>query len=261
MRKWLRRLLILLLAIIFIVSMVRVIQQRRDYQKGQSDYSEALETAGIQHADVPAPEMEGEPDRDPYAAELAKMDLAGLREVNREVIGWISIPNTEISYPLLRTEDNDYYLNRTWKKDWSSVGSIFMDCRVSPDFSDFNTIIYGHRMRNGSMFGGLKYYGDSSYWQEHPSVYIVNDEGVHRYDIFAAYEAGTSAISDGLGISEDAEKQEFIQYSLECSAIDTGIIPTKQDHILTLVTCTGRGYATRWVVQAVLREELLTEGV
>lgn len=265
MTKWLRRTLVLLLVVIFSVSAVKVIRQVLDYQKGQKNYSEALEMAGVQQPDGTdtaksdtEATVEAETDSASFEETLAAIDLDSLQTVNSDVIGWIAIPDTKISYPLLRTDNNDYYLNRTWNKERNSVGSIFMEYRVSPDFSDFHTIIYGHRMRDGSMFGGLKFYGDMEYWREHPSVYIVNEAGIHQYDIFAAHEMGTSRISESISISGDAEKQDFIRYSLQHSAIDTDIVPTEQDHVLSLITCTGRGYSTRWVIQAVLNEKNMT---
>lgn len=254
-----------------------------DHWRGSASYSEAEELAGINRPrEEPEPteptnpeptepaymeltgsvyvEMTEQTYVDSHAAELAGTDLAALREVNSQVVGWIAIPETELSYPMVQAEDNDYYLNRTWKMERSSLGAIFLECQVRPDFSDFNTIIYGHRMRNGSMFGSLKHYDDISYWEEHPSIYIVDDSGVHRYDIFAAYEPDVTALTFGLGISRADTKQRFIQLALEASVIDTGVTPTTQDQILTLSTCTGRGYSTRWVVQAVLRDGQLPPG-
>ena len=181
------------------------------------------------------------------------MDFTALREVNRDVQGWIMIPGTVISSPLLQGEDNQYYLKHTWKKWTSAVGAIFLEWQNSPDLSDFNTIIYGHRMNNGSMFASLKNYKKQSYWAAHPCVYITDDNGSHKYEIFAAYEVSTTGTTYQLGFSDDASKQAFIDYCLEQSVIDTGITPTVYDRVLTLSTCTGNGHATRWVVQAVLK--------
>ena len=90
------------------------------------DYSEAERLAGLpQQEDAPQPAGEQQTYKDPYAADLAETDLAALREVNVDVIGWICIPNIELSYPLLQGDDNDYYWNHTWKKEQNSVGSIF----------------------------------------------------------------------------------------------------------------------------------------
>ncbi|MCI7713584.1 MAG: class B sortase, partial [Clostridiales bacterium] len=175
--------------------------------------------------------------------------------VNSDVLGWILIPGTAVSYPVVQGTDNDYYLNHTWKKWTSVVGSIFLECHNSRDLSDFNTIIYGHRMNNGSMFASLKNYKKQSWWSDHPCVYITDDSGSHKYEIFAAYEVSTEGETYRLGFGSDREKQAFIDYCLAQSVIDTGVVPRTYDRILTLSTCTGQGHATRWVVQAVLRGE------
>ena len=188
---------------------------------------------------------------DPYAQALADMDFVALREQNTDVLGWIVIPNTKVSYPLVQGEDNSYYLNHTWRKTRSVVGAIFMESLCSADLSDFNTIIYGHRMNNRSMFGRLLDYKKQSYWQEHPRFYITDDSGTHTYEIFAAYEAAVKSTPYCISFSSDTEKQTFIDYSLEHSQVDTGVVPTVNDRIVTLSTCTGNGHATRWIVQGV----------
>ena len=179
------------------------------------------------------------------------MDFAALREVNSDVLGWILVPGTPISYPLVQGNDNQYYLKHTWKKWNSVVGAIFLECQNSPDLSDFHTIIYGHRMNNGSMFASLKHYKKQSYWKQHPCVYITDDNGTHKYDIFAAYEVSTQGTTYQIGFSGDQSRQEFLDYCAGQSVISTGITPHVYDQILTLSTCTGHGHATRWVVQAV----------
>ena len=187
--------------------------------------------------------------------ELLAIDLEALRHENEDVIGWIHIPGTRISYPLLQWIDNDFYLEHTWTQSSNASGSIFMEYQNNPDFSDFHTIIYGHNMRNGDMFGTLQYYRSIEYWAKRPYVYIVNDEGVLRYDIFAVQSASTQSILYGLGLESDRRKEEFIRYALDYSLIDTGITPTVDDKVLTLSTCTGQGYTYRWVVQSILNEE------
>lgn len=186
---------------------------------------------------------------DPNVEELKNIDLEALREVNPDVIGWIYIPGTAVDYPIMQGEDNEYYLENTWEGKPSSVGSIFMECKNSQDFSDYNTILYGHHMKNGSMFATVKYYGDQNYWGEHPYIYVVDDSGVHRYEVFAAFEAGVTDYPYYLGFTEE-RRQEFIDFALDMTKIDAGVEPTVNDRMLTLSTCTGRGYATRLVVQA-----------
>ncbi|GFI62503.1 hypothetical protein IMSAG049_01687 [Clostridiales bacterium] len=189
-----------------------------------------------------------------YEKELVSIDLPALREVSEDVIGWIAIPGTEVFYPLMRAEDNSYYLNHTWNGAASSVGSIFLEYRNPSDLSGFNSIIYGHQMMNGSMFGGLSKFVDEDYLKEHPLIYIVTDNGVQQYDIFAASEVGVQSVIYKANISKEESRQEMIDFSVANSVVDTGIVPSIDGHIITLSTCTGRGYDTRWIVQGVLRE-------
>ena len=187
---------------------------------------------------------------------ISSVNLDALRVYNNDVVGWIAVPYSALSYPIVQGDDNDYYLNHTWNKKLNSVGAIFMEHLVSPDFTDFNTIIYGHRMGNGTMFNSLAYYSNYFYWQSNPYIYIVTDEGIRRYDIYATYEASVDSITYALGITESDDKQEFIKHTLDSSVINTGIVPTEDDLILTLSTCTRSGStSTRWVVHAILNTE------
>ena len=190
---------------------------------------------------------------------LEDMDLDILRSVNGDVVGWIVIPGTKVNYPVLQKNDNDYYLTRTWKGESSSVGSIFVDYRNTPGFGDDNTLIYGHNMRNGSMFGGLKYYINDGHWEAHPSIYLVDDAGVHRYDIYAVYEARVDAVTYEMNFADDQAKTDFIHYGIRRSVVDTDIVPAAEDRIITLSTCTGMGYTTRWVIHARLPMIELTQ--
>lgn len=250
MKKKVRLLITISLVLAFAISAAVIGIKQLDYRSGTEDYFDAQLVAGLATMPDKPPEDTGE--NDYWAEILADTDLDSLRATNEEVVGWIAIPETELSYPVLQAENNKYYLNHTWNNDQSSVGSIFMECQISPNMRSFNTIIYGHKMRNGSMFGSLLNYDDLDYWQEHPSVYLVMDNGVYRYDIFAAYEVGIREIVYRININSEKRRSDFIQFCLENSEIDTGITPTVEDKVLTLSTCTGRGHSTRWVVQGIL---------
>lgn len=269
MKKKTRRIVMILLALVLLVSGSVVVDREVQYRQGEEDYADAANLAGLPDLsgiEVPPPAVippeteDGEEPPaevwvDPYADALAAMDFAALREVNSDVLGWILIPNTVISYPVVQGDDNSYYLKRTWRLSSSVVGAIFMEVECSADFSDFNTIIYGHRMNNGTMFAGLSKYKNESYYLSHPTVYVTDDAGSRAYEIFAAYEVSVTGDTYRLGITESADKQAYIDYCLSQSLYDTGVVPTVYDSIVTLSTCTGRGHATRWVVQAVLRGE------
>lgn len=190
---------------------------------------------------------------DPYMEELAKKDLEALRKVNPDVMGWIVIPGTQVDDPLMDGDDNDYYLKHTWDKKESAAGSICLEMLNNPDLRDFNTLIYGHRMKNESMFGSLKHYDSQEYFEEHPYVYILDDSGSHRYEIFSAYTAPVDGATFTYGFRSVEGMEKFLDFCMKKSVIDTNVIPTTDDKVLTLVTCTGRGYEARWVVQAILR--------
>lgn len=182
------------------------------------------------------------------------LDLSKLREVNADVVCWIEIPGA-FSYPVLQGEDNAYYLSHAWDGEANAAGAVFLDYRASAGLTDFHTLLYGHRMRDGSMFGSLKQYSDVGFWQEHPSVCLSDEDGIRRYDIFAAYEVGVAEIVYRQDLSSAEDRLELIRFGLDNSVIETGIVPTVTDTIITLSTCTGSGHNARWVVQAVRCQE------
>ena len=289
MKKQIRLILNIILVLVMAFALVQFINSEIDNRRSQEDYALAKEIAAGQpteepSATVPQTEPPTEPPTepltepqeetevseealqeteaptqsapaDPVIEELLAIDLDALRHENEDVIGWIHIPGTRISYPLLQWIDNDFYLEHTWTQSSNASGAIFMEYQNKPDFSEFNTIIYGHNMRNGDMFGTLQYYRSPEYWQKRPYVYIVNDDGVLRFDIFAVQSASTQSILYGLGLETDQRKEEFIRFAKDYSLIETEIFPTVDDRILTLSTCTGQGHTYRWVVQSVLNEE------
>ena len=184
---------------------------------------------------------------------LKATDIKALKAVNPDVIGWIYITATDISYPIMHSESNERYIRSSWMDSsiYLTAGAIFTESTNSPDFSDFNTIIFGHRMRNETMFGKLKYYSAESYLKAHPSIYIVTEKGISRYDIYSVYEVSTDGETFQIGFGSNESKQAYIDFTLASSIYETGIVPSADNHILTLTTCSGiKDYSTRWVVQA-----------
>ena len=273
MKPKFRKALAALLAVICALCLGRTALQLVQYRQGDETYAQAEELAGLPDlSDLPVVDFTGgsgsvsssastdgageAPEevpvwQDPYAQALKDMDFSALRQQNPDVLGWILIPGTRVSYPVVQGTDYSYDLDHTWRCGKNSVGAIFMECRNSSDLSDFNTIIYGHRMNNRSMFGTLSQYKSRSYWQAHPYVYLTDDSGTHRYEIFAAGEVSVDSDVYRLGLCSDSSRQSFLDSCLALSALNTGVTPHTYDKVLTLSTCTGNGHATRWVVQAV----------
>lgn len=276
MKRYARKFLSLVMLVVCVVSTVMLAKHWRSMQAGSAAHSSAqqisltpqeetvpqVETAPqetvppAKHAAkklglakkvwAPAPVEED----DPHMEALGVINLDALRAVNPEVVGWILIPDTGIDFPLTQTVDNTFYLKHTWEGDPSSYGNIFLECKNDPDMKDFNTIIYGHHMRDGSMFAPLRNYAEQDFFEEHPYVYIVNDEGIFRYEVFSSYFAKVESKTYGLSFNQEQTRVDFLQMALDESEIDTGITPNTTDRILTLSTCTGWGYEFRRVVHA-----------
>ena len=259
----------IVLALVFAFSAVMIALQVLDNSSGENEYRKAIEIAkGTGETSVTAETLNTATDAsnageliwipeavedDPVLEELRKTDLAALREVNPDVVGWIRVPDTKIDYPVVQGEDNNFYLKHTWQGHENTVGTIFMDYGSSPDLTDFNTLIYGHNMRTGSMFASLRNYSQQDYFNAHPYVYLLVDNGAFRFEVFSAYQAELDASAYGQSFRQRETREKFLQDAAEKSAIETEITPGIRDRILTLSTCSGMGYETRWVVHARLK--------
>lgn len=180
-----------------------------------------------------------------------RIDLEALKAENEDVVGWIEIPDTEISYPLMHGEDDNYYLKHTFSGNKNNAGSIFIEALNKPDLLDLHTIIYGHNMKNGSMFGSLKEYRNASYLVEHPLVYIDLEDGTHAYEIFSCYETDSNSDTYTIGFAKepDAQYERFLKIIKDRSLYDTGIEVSKENRVITLSTCTKSGQK-RFVIHA-----------
>lgn len=214
--------------------------------------SEKITADAIQTAARPKPQKLSAEEEQEAAAEeisvpavpdvewLCSVNIDGLRSVNPDVIGWILIPGTGISHPLLQTGDNTYYLKHAWDGTRNSCGAVFMDYRSSLD--DWNAVIYGHNMRNGSMFAEIRQYQDQGFMQEHPLMYILYDGTVRQYKLSAAFEAELSGVPYEFGYMDDERRNTFTEKLKEKTGEDAS------GPFITLSTCTETGHKTRWAV-------------
>lgn len=187
---------------------------------------------------------------------LPVVDFAALRETNADIIAWLYQPDTAINYPVMQTDNNDYYLNHLFDGTYSKVGAVFADYENKPDFSDRNTVIYGHNMRDGSMLASLNAYKDQLYFGEHPELYLITPEAGYIVEIFSAFSAGPSESGSDtspwrLDFRDDGAYSSWISAMVERSVIETGTAVTGSDKVLTLSTCAPGG-ETRFVVMGKL---------
>ena len=170
------RILFLLALAVFLYAAVRLILYGITYWKGSHEYKGLQKYVSEQPKDEISTEENGE----------FTVDFSGLKELNPDCIGWIRFENINISYPIMQGEDNEYYLKHTFEGQAVTAASIFMDANNHADFSDQNTFIYGHNMKNGAMFANIKKFADHDYFINHPEVYIYLPDGsINVYSVYS----------------------------------------------------------------------------
>ncbi len=228
-------------------------------QEETSGYKEEADT-------VPASSQEADPEEalqllaDQLGIELPErnLDLDALRrEVNPDIYAWITIPGTEIDYPILQhPEDNTYYLNYNLDGTRGYPGCIYTENYNSKNFDDRNTVLYGHNMKDGSMFAGLHQFADTQYFEKHPYIFIYTDDSTLIYRVFAAYEFSNVHLLLGYDTaSEDGFSEYLEEIKAACAqggSMAEDIQVTEKDRLLTLSTCVGGRSERRYLVQGVL---------
>ena len=218
-----------------------------EYKKGTDEYNQ-IEEMAVTERDADSAEVAGP------SAQIKppiEVDFDKLKSVNEDVVGWIYVDALpDISYPIVKGKDNQTYLHQTYEKNYNFAGTIFVDYENSGDFSDCNTLVYGHNMKNGSMFGHLKKFReDDRLYKQDKYFWILTPERNYRYEIISAYTTGVNSDTYTLfkGPGEEFEKYlETIKGYSEIQTDDTDL--TIKDKIVTLSTCTGNE-STRFVVQ------------
>lgn len=218
-----------------------------EYKKGTDEYNQ-IEEMAVTERDADSAEVAGP---NAQLKPPIEVDFDKLKSVNEDVVGWIYVDALpDISYPIVKGKDNQTYLHQTYEKNYNFAGTIFVDYENSGDFSDCNTLVYGHNMKNGSMFGHLKKFReDDKLYKQDKYFWILTPERNYRYEIITAYTTGVNSDTYTLfkGPGEEFEKYlETIKGYSEIQADDTDL--TIKDRIVTLSTCTGNE-STRFVVQ------------
>ena len=196
-----------------------------------------------------------------YSVPDTKIDFAGLTSTqNADIYAWIKIPGTKVDYPIVQhPEDPNYYLNHNLNGSKGYPGCIYTELANSKDWDDPITVIYGHNMKNGSMFANLHYYEDEDFFEKHPYVYIYSPDMTRVYQVFAAYETSNVHMLLRCNMNDPDSYQEYLDGIREEEGIrnnyNDDIELTWQDRIITLSTCIGSKPDERYVVQAVLVAE------
>lgn len=180
------------------------------------------------------------------------VDFMALQGINDDIVGWLKVGALDISYPVTQASDNDYYLHLTFELVQNTAGCIFVDYQNRPDFQDDNTIIYGHNMKDGSMFGTLKNFVQDGVYESDPYFWIYTPERIYKYEIFNCSTVGAVSNTYTLEFGSRKEFQNYLDKALMQSQVDSSKVKVKSsDKIVTLSTCTG-DEETRFVVQGKL---------
>lgn len=181
------------------------------------------------------------------------VDFASLEKLNSDFEGWLYIPALSISYPVVLGDDNAFYLTHTFQKAENSAGTLFLDQATGNPFKDYNTIIHGHDMKNGAMFGKLDtFYRDTETYTENPYFYVYTEEAAYKYLIFSYYV--TDATSDTYQLPATEEAYQTYKATVAQNAVwrDVEGIPNSAP-IVTLSTCYGNNYTEkRFIVHGIL---------
>ena len=239
---------------IFLVSAGLLCCSLYEYRKGEKEYGELRQytaKAPGQEPDSQSPGSLSDQEQEPMLA----IDFEALKKLNPHIIAWIHIPGTPVSYPVTQGEDNSYYLTRTFSRAYNGAGCIFMDYRSSLPSEGGNTVLYGHNMKNNSMFGSLKRYWDNEYYREHSSFYLYTAEG----DIFLCHITDRRRIpaqTDFFSEMQDKEEEagengragEGGKAGIDGKADMDG--KTDRDARVTLVTCVAGKNEERLAIEA-----------
>lgn len=225
---------------------VAVIRENREKQENAEKYKEMVEI-------VPPSQDENEENAEPTFT----VNFEELKQGNPDIYAWIDIPDTVISYPMLRSETEDYYLSHNADKKSSAYGAIYTQNYNSDTFEDFNTVIYGHNMRNGTMFGTLKKYRNKEYFDNNSYINIYTPQSKLTYKIFAAYVYDDSHILYTFDFADKEIRKTYLAdiFSGKFGGhLNSDVEVTEDDKIITLSTCTNVD-SERYLVQAVLESQ------
>lgn len=252
---------------VFVFSAWKIVDILQEYWAGEAFYADMNQYISVPEA---PPETQPPKEETPQATEAEEtvpeeepqqespwpeVDFDALKTINNQVVGWIYIPDTKVNYPIVQGQNNDQYLHHLLTGEYNSSGSIFLESKVAGDFSGRNNPIYGHNMKNGTMFADLIDYKSQSFYDEHPVGMLMTPEKNYYVRIYSGYVTSSWGNAWELSFS-DSRFTQWLQDTAQKSCFDTDVVPTLNDRILTFSTCTYESNDARFVIHAVLEEEI-----
>jgi len=227
---------------VFLISWYNVLQIQSRYEAEASIHEEVMAFK---------PEVPEKWDSRDHSLVMTKK-IPGLQKKYKDAIGWITIPGAGIDHPFVQSSDNDFYLRRDIRGKTAYAGTVFMDYRNNKDFSDCNTILYGHHMKNGSMFGSLKKFSDKSFFKANRTGTIILADKVYTLDLFAYMVVQSN---DGMIYNKTADDPLIYMDAIKEKARQYRDVEfTQEDRIVTLSTCAYEFNGARMVLMGRIGE-------
>lgn len=219
----------MILLFILIYSGIKIYKWYKDKTSNKEIVEQIKETVAVEDKNE---------DKNEYKEEYT-IDFNKLKEQNKETVAWIKVNNTNIEYPVVKADNNNFYLNHSFDKSQNSAGWIFADYRNKFDNTDKNIIIYGHNMRDGSMFGSLKNILNSDWYEneENTNITLYTENEKCIYKVFSIYKIEIEDYYIKTEFSNDNEFEQFVNTIKNRSIKKFDIDVSKEDNILTLSTC------------------------
>lgn len=257
-KKKVKMIVLLLCLLVMAVSIYHICtywqQEQASLQLNNDLMNKATKSTDTQVADEESDTpKEAFPQETPKEVAPIVVDFEELWKENGDVVGWLYCPDTVINYPIVQGDDNDYYLRRLLDGSNNIAGTLFIDVRNKGDFSDWNTVVYGHNMHNGTMFGTLTEYNSQEYYNAHPVMYLLTPLQNYKIEFIAGYV--TSVDSEIYDIKNTIEERDtIVQMALDKTGFTSEVVITDNDRIITLSTCSYEYENARYVLLGVLRE-------
>lgn len=240
--RWILHRLMVLCAVGILCSAFILFKDGFEYAKGDAAYQQIRQFGEL-----------SEPPTNQSIEPFKGVDFTSLEKINPDVTGWIAAEGTEIDYPVVRGKDNEYYLQHLFTGDRNKLGSIFMDYRNHSDFSDRNTIIYGHNMKDGSMFSSLTKYKDQQFYDNFPNMMLYTPVGNFTIELFAGFIVDGNYEYVRFDFKDDHNYQSYIDTLKRKSTFEANTIVKASDRIVTLTTCTYEFDNARYILFGALK--------
>ena len=227
-RRMAANVIMVCLALIMLVSGFKVFTLLRDYRSNQKTYDELSEK--IQGGG--------------FTGDI-NFDL--LRQTNPDVVGWLYWEDTPVNYPVVQGEDNDEYLHTRFDGSYGFFGTLFVDCITEAPFRQFNTIVYGHHMKDGSMFAALSKLTDPGWCEEHPQLELITPDGKYHLEIWAFMNQPADSSVYTTNFHDSGMQSDYLGLIRDRAVYTTDVSVGPDDMIVLLSTCVAAEGEARYI--------------